>query len=209
MSHTFYVFKSTKHHDSTISLTPNKRIAELIEIGISKSRRYEETSKLMHAFHNSEKSPRQQKVDQILGNSAEKDELYDILCNVPNPIINGVLYERSINSTKRYARYNELLLKTACRVELGALANKQYMKALIAPSYDGSINGKLLVSILYDKVTNKGSYIGVVYDILTKRLTEEPVLDLFNKFNHLHSMPFDIADILKVRRISNYVYSNR
>ena len=197
MSHTFYIFKSNNYYNSSVSFCLNPFITELIDIASSKIRRFTETSKFMNAVHKSKVPPRSSQLIKILG---ENDYcLYDLFLKEDEPIINDVKYLRSANSTKVYIRFNELSLKATCRVEMGAVVNKSYQKCLLVPSYDGIVNGNLLVGIIFDKGKAKGAYLGVVYDILNKSFTEKPVMEIFNQFDKLNSMPFDISEILQVK----------
>ena len=83
-------------------------------------------------------------------------------------------------------------------MEIGALAHKQEKKALITPSYNGIVNGKILLGLIYDPQKNNGTYLGIVYDIEHKKFKEESFLSLLNKFDYQNLMPFNIADIQKV-----------
>lgn len=194
-SHTFYIYES-KHY-KTKAVDMETSMMNLFKVAENKVHRYEAAEKHIHAVHHSEVSPREPQVRKILNETSTRPTLYDLLTSTTSPTIKDTKY--TLSETRYYMRYNEQTLKDLT-VEYAAIVHKSSKSTLLAPSYDGNINGegKILVSLYYDPMKSGGTYYGVVYDIVTKLFKNDVVSKLYNKFDHNCSFPFDITSILKV-----------
>jgi hypothetical protein len=48
-------------------------------------------------------------------------------------------------------------------------------KALITPSFDGKVDGNILIAVILDETRCNGTYMGIVYNISSKKLSDLPV----------------------------------
>lgn len=87
------------------------------------------------------------------------------------------------------------------RAEVGAVTHKSSKMALITPSSDGIMDGKILVGLIYDDKGNNSKYSGIVYDIKTSKFEEKKIFDLLHRFDYENSIPINLTEVLKVSNI--------
>jgi len=202
MSHSFYLYKS-KHYRTTIPLSEiNSRFSEAFEIAESRPRRTHSVSMQMHAFEKSEKPLRSSRVAAILKEKKkEKGEAASKLFNdlkKNNYQVGDVTYGSAFK-TKAYEFFNQRALVSAGRSEMDAISSMSLKKSLIAPSFDGNeLDGCILVALIYDNREGGKRYEGILYKIATEEFESASVSQLFDRFDHENSMPFDLKDIMKV-----------
>jgi hypothetical protein len=214
MSHTFYIYE-TCHRDpdrSTWIIQP--RMENLIEIASNKVMRFELLKTNVDAVHNSERYTRSKEVtnnliaDSRCGVEAGK-ALYKMLIEIFPVIINGVDYSRTFK-TKRYATYNETEYSKA-EYDIKILACLQKTTAVLAPSWDGKEDGKILLQLTRRTHKKNNPYTGVVYNISTDTFEELPVYDIFGQFDHEFKLPssFDAECLLEVIIVVIPLYCSR
>lgn len=212
MSHSFYLYKSNYNHDESITEW-NPILHDVLQSAQNRNTRLAVVADYMLAFHSSSKALRTVTAANILGETRDKrmpcERLYDLWLesgtnNNSEIVIDEKIYKLMSDKPRAYKGYNEQALASGS-TQYDALLHIKNKQVLIAPSFDGIIdgNGKILVALLYDPAASKGAYFGIVYHIELKKLIRSPVMELFAKYDHLESLPFDVTDILKVNIIYN------
>jgi hypothetical protein len=139
--------------------------------------------------------------NNLIANSRSGEEagkaLYTILM-AKDPIVNDVNYSRCFKTTK-YVTYNETeILKSEYDVK--GLVSIQNSTAVLAPSWDGNENGKILLKLTRRTFTKNDRYSGIVYNISTETFNELPAPNIFGQFDHEFKLPskFNTKFLLEV-----------
>ena len=213
MSHTWNVYESKRYsHEWLQSDIPVKKLADSIEVAISKQMRFEQTESLIYAYHNSEKSPRLYQVNQILNIKQVNQDvssarlLFDQMTCKSSVTINQTLFTQSrLTCTRKSSTYELFNLKELHKLgrsEASAVTHKPTKTALIVPSYDGKEYGQILVGIIVDSCrgTNNIKYCGCVYNTGENKFHEIPLSSIMSSFEIENSFPpgIDLELILQV-----------
>jgi hypothetical protein len=174
----------------------------LIEIASNKCMRFDLLKTNVDAVLNSERYTRSKLVtNNLIANSRSGEEagkaLYTILM-ANDPIVNDVNYSRCFKSTK-YVTYNETEISKS-EYDVKGLASIQKSTAVIAPSWDGNENGKILLKLTRQTHKKNDPYTGIVYNISTETFNELPAHNIFGQFDHEFTLPskFDTKFLLEV-----------
>jgi hypothetical protein len=189
MAHTFYLYRCLNYYnneDHDVECI-NPHIENLIEIASKKAMRLQRLQSNVDAVHNSLRPSRsrQPQTDTVVAGN----ELYSLLME-ENAV---VLEKRYIVSTRtrHYMTFNETT-HIKGEFNVAALACLQKLTAVVAPSWDGKAEGKILLKIIRRNFKKNNVYSAIVYDITTAIIIETPIANIFGQFDYISNLPQEI-----------------
>jgi hypothetical protein len=207
MSHSFYLYKSLLHGNSTVNL--DTRIESMINLASNKISRLQLVTNYVKDFHASNKPSRTLNINKKIVDDSPDHKLFLLPCE-KYPIINNIRYEQaplstSLRSSRSLTLFNEQQSSIVGRKSFGGISNKLVEKSLIVPSSDGKSDGKVLIDLYQNLVGGRTKYYGVVYDIAAKQcLPTELYTNLFGIFDSDAPIGINHARILRVRKAFVY-----
>jgi len=202
MAHKFYIYRSRNFVDFTEEpeiIEP--KFSESFNVARCRTLRLEDAEIQLRAFQTSEKYPRASQLNAILCDSFKKSaQKLFLLLNSQRPMVRNVDYEKKpVKKTKQFVMHNLRPLDGHRRFEMDAVSSLSLKKSLLVPSFDGKIDGKILVGLIFDDKNSNNKYEAIVYDLKGKKFEIEiPFSGVFDMFDYENSMPFDLDVIIEV-----------
>jgi hypothetical protein len=204
MSHSFYLYKSLLHANSTVKL--DARIESMINLASNKVLRLNVVTNYIRQFHASNKPSRTQNNNKKTVDDDSPDHKLFLRLSERAPIINKIRYVpilEVLRNSRSFILFNEHDSSIVGRKSYGAISNKLVQKSLIVPSSDGKSDGKILIDLYQYCSASKIRYYGLIYDIAAKTcLPPKLHSDLFGMFDFNAPIPtgIDYRQILHVRK---------